>query len=92
MSEGERLIAYAAVGAAENGVVVPYSATVISAGKYWCYIEEKTGLFVRTEIDPGMPTDDGYCVKEGIAPGAQVVTRSAGLLLARETNPGSEAD
>jgi hypothetical protein len=91
-SEGERLIAHAAVGAAENGVVVPYAATVISAGKYWCYIEERPGLFVRTEIDPGMPTDDGYFVKEGIAPGAQVVTASAGLLLARETNPSSGAD
>jgi hypothetical protein len=91
-SEGERLIAHATVGAAENGVVVPYSATVISAGKYWCYVEEKPGLFVRTEIDPGMPTDDGYFVKEGIAPGAQVVTTSAGLLLARETNPSTAAD
>jgi len=91
-SEGERLIAHAAVGAAENGVVVPFSATVISAGKYWCYVEEKPGLFVRTEIDPSMPTDDGYFVKKGIAPGAQVVTASAGLLLARETNPSSEAD
>src|SRR5215468_10961771 len=92
VSEGERLIAHAAVGGAENGVVVPYSATVISAGKYWCYVEEKSGLFVRTEIDPAMPTDDGYFVKEGIAPSAQVVTSSAGLLLARETNPSSEAD
>jgi hypothetical protein len=92
VSEGERLIAHAAVGAAENGVIVPYSATVISAGKYWCYVEEQPGLFVRTEIDPGMPTDDGYFVKEGIAPGAQVVTSSAGLLLARQTNPSSEAE
>ena len=92
VSEGERLIAHAAVGGAETGVVVPYSATVISASKYWCYVEEKPGLFIRTEIDPGMPTDDGYFVKEGVGPGAQVVTSSAGLLLARETNPGTEAD
>jgi hypothetical protein len=91
-SEGERLIAHAAAGAAENGVVVPYPATVISAGKYWCYIEEKPGHFVRTEIDPGTTTAEGYFVKEGIAPGAQVVTTSAGLLLARETNPSSAAD
>jgi len=93
-SEGERLIAHAAVGAAENGVVVPYSAAVISAGKYWCYVEEKPGVFVRTEIDPNMPTDNGYFIKEGIEPGAQVVTTSAGQLLARETNPstGAEAD
>jgi multidrug efflux system membrane fusion protein len=91
-SEGERLIAHAAVGAAENGVVVPYSAAVISGGKYWCYVEEKPGVFVRTEVDPAMPTDEGYFVKEGIEPGAQVVTTSAGLLLARETNPSTAAD
>lgn len=92
VSEGERLIAHAAVGAAEDGVTVPSSATVISASKYWCYVEQKPGLFVRTEIDPSMPTDDGYFVKEGIAPGAQVVTSAAGLLLARETNPSTEAE
>jgi hypothetical protein len=91
-SEGERLIAHAAVGAAENGVVVPYSAVVISGGKYWCYVEEKPGLFVRTEIDPSMPTDDGYFARQGIEPGAQVVTTSAGQLLARETNPSTEAE
>jgi hypothetical protein len=91
-SEGERLIAHAAVGTAENGVVVPYSAAVISAGKYWCYVEEKPGLFVRAEIDPNMPTDDGYFVTAGIEPGAQVVTTSAGQLLARETNPSTAAD
>jgi membrane fusion protein, multidrug efflux system len=90
-SEGERLLAHADVGAAEAGVVVPFSAAVISAGKYWCYVEEKPGVFVRTEIDPGMPTDDGYFVREGIPPGAQVVTSSAGLLLARETSPSTAA-
>jgi hypothetical protein len=92
VSEGERLLARAAVGAPENGVVVPYSAAVISAGKYWCYIEQKPGQFLRKEIDPGMPTDDGYFVKESIEPGAKVVTTSAGQLLARETNPSSAAD
>jgi hypothetical protein len=71
---------------------VPYSATVISASKYWCYVEEKPGFFVRTAIDPSMPTDDGYFVNEGIAPGARVVTSAAGLLLARETNPSTEAE
>jgi len=91
-SEGERLIAHAAVGAAENGVIVPYSAALISAGRYWCYIEDKPGLFVRTELDPGVPTDEGYFVKQAIEPGAQVVTTSAGLLLARETNPSATAD
>jgi hypothetical protein len=35
---------------------------------------------------------DGYFVTEGIAAGDKVVTAAAGLLLARETNPSSEAD
>jgi len=90
--EGERLVAHAPVGAAEAGVVVPFSAVVINSGKYWCYIEEKPGSFVRTEIDTSTPTDTGYFVKAGIAPGAKIVTASAGLLLAREINPSAEAD
>lgn len=84
VSEGERLLAWAPVGPAESGVVIPYSAVVISGGKYWCYVAEKPGLFVRKEIDPGMPTDDGYFVKENVAAGANIVTASAGELLARE--------
>lgn len=92
VSEGERLLAHAPVGAAEAGVIVPFSAAVISGGRYWCYLEVKPGSFVRTELDVGMPTDDGYFVRSGIAPGAQIVTRSAGELLARELNPGTAAD
>lgn len=90
--EGERLLARAPVGAAEAGVVVPFSAAVISGGKYWCYVEPKPGVFVRTEIDTGIPTDEGYFVTAGIAPGTKIVIASAGLLLARETNPSTEAD
>ncbi len=91
-AEGERLVARAPVGPATVGVVIPFPAVVISAGKYWCYLEAKPGLFVRTEVDATMPTDDGYFVTAGISPGAQVVTTSAGELLARETNPGGAAD
>ena len=83
-SEGERLLARAPLGAAAAGVVIPFAAVLISAEKYWCYIEEKPGVFARTEIDAGMPTDEGYFVRDGIAAGARVVTTSAGQLLARE--------
>jgi hypothetical protein len=92
VSEGERLLARAPVGAPVAGVIVPFSAVVISSGKFWCYIEEKPGSFVRTEVDTSMPTDAGYFVKAAIAPGAKIVTASAGLLLAREINPSTEAD
>lgn len=90
--EGQRLMAWAPVGTPEAGVALPASAAVISAGKYWCYVEQKPGVFVRTAIDPSMPTDSGYFVKDGISPGEKVVTASAGELLARETNPSTAAD
>ena len=91
-SEGDHLLAWAPLGAAEPGVQVPAAAVVISAGKFWCYVEEKPGTFVRKEIDPGRPVADGYFVKEGIAAGDKIVTSAAGQLLARETNPSTEAE
>jgi hypothetical protein len=90
--EGERLLAWAPVGSAESGVQVPAAAAVISGGKYWCYVEEKPGDFVRTEIDTSMPTAEGYFVKEGLSAGDKIVTSSAGTLLARELNPSTAAD
>lgn len=90
--EGDHLMAWAPVGAAEPGALVPASAILISAGKYWCYVEEKPGTFVRTEIDPSRPVPDGYFVKEGIAPGDKIVTAAAGQLLARESNPSTEPE
>jgi hypothetical protein len=90
VSEGERLLAWAPLGAAEPGVLIPYAAVLINGGKYWCYVEEKPGLFVRKEIDPGMPTDEGYFVKESVTAGASLVTTSAGELLARELGAAAE--
>jgi hypothetical protein len=92
VGEGERLLAWSPNGAAESGVVVPVGAAVISDGKYWCYVERKPGLFVRTELDTALPVADGFFVKDLVEPGDRVVTHSAGLLLARETNPGAAAD
>jgi hypothetical protein len=92
IGEGERLLAWGPVGGIDSGVLVPSSAAVISGGKYWCYLEKKPGLFVRTEIDTSMPSNDGYFVKNGVAVGDKVVTTSAGELLARETNPSADAD
>jgi hypothetical protein len=90
--EGDHLLAFTPVGAAQSGVLVPAAAAIISGGKFYCYIEEQAGTFVRTEFDPGRPTGDGYFVKEGIAAGDKIVTHAAGLLLARETNPGKEPE
>jgi hypothetical protein len=90
--EGERLIAWTAVGKADDGVLIPSSAVVISGGKYWCYIEKKPGTYVRTEVDPDMPVNGGYFVSAGVDAGDKVVVLAAGQLLARELNPRTEAE
>ena len=92
-SEGERLLVWApGPGPAQRGVLVPAAAVVISDGKYWCYVEQKPRVFLRREIATNRPVDAGYFVTQGIAAGDKVVTAAAGLLLAREMNPSTEAD
>lgn len=92
LGEGERLIAWTPVGDPDTGVEIPAAAVVISNNQYWCYVEEKPGQFVRRELDTSMPTAEGYFVREGFSAGDQVVTSGVGQLLARETNPSTEAD
>jgi hypothetical protein len=57
----------------------------------WCYLEKPAGIFVRTAIDTSRPVAAGYFVTAGVVAGDIVVTGGAGLLLARETNPSTEA-
>jgi hypothetical protein len=90
--EGERLLVWAPTGSPESGVLVPAAAVVINGGKYWCYVERKAGVFVRTELDTSRPVADGYFVKDGVAVDDKIVTTSAGLLLARETNPSAASE
>lgn len=91
--EGERLLVWApAAGPPQRGVMVPAAALVISEGKYWCYVEQKPGVYVRREVATDRAVGDGYVVNHGIAAGDKLVTSAAGLLLARELNPSTEAD
>jgi hypothetical protein len=90
--EGERILVWAPIGASQSGALVPAEAAVISDGKYWCYIEEKPGTYVRTQIDTGKPFEDGYFVTTGVKPGDKVVVKGAAQLLAQESNSGPEAD
>ena len=91
-AEGERLEAWAHAGAPLSGVLVPRPALVISDGQYWCYIEKPGGRYERRVIETTHPTSGGYFVQRGIAEGESIVTSGTGLLLARETNPSTEAD
>jgi len=91
--EGERLLVWAPeAGPAQRGVLVPAAALVISEGKYWCYVETKPGMYVRREVATDRGVGDAFVVTQGIAPGDKLVTTAAGLLLARELNPSTEAD
>ena len=92
LGEGERIIAWAPIGALQPGVLIPAEAAVISEGKYWCYVEEKPGTFVRTEIDSGKPFENGYVVSQGVKAGDKVVVRGAAQLLAQESTSGADAD
>jgi len=91
-AEGARLqvLAVAASGGVA-GVLIPSSAVVVSSGQAWCYLRKKAGTFARTPIDTTRPLADGYFATAGVSPGDQVVTSAAGLLLARQTNPSTEA-
>ncbi len=90
--EGERLLAYAPVGAPVPGAWIPAPALVLSEGKFWCYVQKAAGTFERRALDSRLPLDGGYFVTQGVSAGESVVTTAAGLLLAREMNPSAEAD
>ena len=95
VGEGERVLIWAAGDnseRAESGVLVPPTAVVVIDGKYWCFVEREPGVFSRSPVDISRPMADGYFVKDGIKPGDPIVTSAAGLLLARQTNPSSEAE
>jgi hypothetical protein len=96
LGEGERVLIWAAGDnhseRPESGIVVPPTAVVVIDGKYWCFVEREPGVFSRAPLDISQPMADGYFVKDGIKPGDPIVTSAAGLLLARQTNPSSEAE
>lgn len=92
VGEGERILVWAPTGAAQSGALVPGDAAVISDSKYWCYVEEKVGTYVRTQVDTSKPFADGYFVTTGVKPGDKVVVKGAAQLLAQESNSGPEAD
>jgi hypothetical protein len=93
VDEGARLSAWTADGNAtpEDGAWVPAAAAVVDGGRYWCYLQREPGTFERTPLDISRPLRDGYFVSD-LKAGDSVVSIGAGLLLARELNPESEAD
>ncbi|HEY6922068.1 MAG TPA: hypothetical protein VI653_01275 [Steroidobacteraceae bacterium] len=91
--EGIRLQGLPASGHGEiRGVLIPSSAVVVSEGQYWCYLRKRSDSFTRVPISIDRPLAQGYFVPaDRVAPGTEIVTAAAGLLLARQTNPSSES-
>lgn len=92
VEEGERLSVWAPEedATALSGAWIPASAVVAEGGRYWCYVRNGDGRFIRVALDINHPLRDGYFVQEPKA-GDTTVTVGAGLLLAKELNPDTEA-
>jgi hypothetical protein len=91
--EGTRLDALPVSDNGVPGVLIPASAVVVAGGQYWCYVRKGEGTFVRAPIDVDRPLAQGYFVAaDKLAPGDEIVTAGAGLLLARQINPASDSE
>jgi hypothetical protein len=92
LAQNEHITAAVPVGAAQAGVTVPAGALIYGDNEAWVYVQTKPGTFLKTRIDTGKAMGDGYFVAQGLRAGQPVVVNGAGLLLARETNPSTEAE
>ena len=82
---GTAVIAYLrAPGAAEDAVVVPYSAAVRFGGKVWIYQQLAEDKFGRREIATDRSNDMGFLITQGLKPGDRIVVRGGQLLLSEE--------
>lgn len=93
LAQNEHVTATVPVGAAQSGITVPAAALVYGESQAWAYVQTKPGTYLRTRIDTAAPVGDGYFLANGggIRPGQPVVVGGAGLLLAHEVNPSTEA-
>jgi hypothetical protein len=94
LAQNEHVTVEVPVGAATAGVMVPTDALVYGQNQAWAYAQEEPGKFQRMSVDPAKALPGGYFLPEsaGIKPGQAMVVKGAGLLLARELNPSTEAE
>jgi multidrug efflux pump subunit AcrA (membrane-fusion protein) len=81
---GMNVIAFAAEGSLERGVVIPNNAVLWWQGRRWIYLETARGVFARREISLTTPLRDGWFMQRGFAPGDRVVVEGAQQLLSEE--------
>jgi hypothetical protein len=91
LAQNERVVASIPTGTPQAGAKIPGHALVYGESEVWVYVQTAANTFLRTKIDISRPLDDGYFVNT-VKPGDKVVTDGAGLLLAREINPSTEAE
>jgi hypothetical protein len=91
LAQNERVTAAIPTGAAQTGAKVPAKALVFGESESWVYVQTAAHTFLRTKVDTSRPMEDGYFVNS-VKPGDKVVVDGAGLLLAHETNPSTEAE
>jgi hypothetical protein len=94
LAQNEHVTVQVPVGAAVAGVVVPSDALVYGQNQAWAYAEAEPGKFQRVTIDPAKAMTGGYFLPDasGVHAGQAMVVKGAGLLLARELNPSTEAE
>jgi hypothetical protein len=94
LAQNEHVTVEVPVGAAMAGVTVPADALVYGQNQAWAYVQKEPGKFERAAIDPAKALAGGYFLPEagGVRPGQPMVVKGAGLLLARELNPSTEAE
>jgi hypothetical protein len=91
LAQNERVTAAIPTGTSQAGAKIPAKALVYGESEVWVFVQTAANTFLRTKVDIGRPLDDGYFVNS-VKPGDKVVTDGAGLLLAREINPSTEAE
>src|SRR5262249_56860672 len=68
----------------QPGIVIPRSALVRFSGRTWAYVEARAGRFTRREVVFDHPTETGWFVTSGFAPGDRVVVIGGEALLSEE--------
>jgi multidrug efflux pump subunit AcrA (membrane-fusion protein) len=91
LAQNERVTAAIPSGAPQAGTKIPANAVVFGESEAWVYVQTAARTFVRSKVDTSRPMGDGYFVTT-IKPGDKVVMDGAGLLLAHEVNPSTEAE
>lgn len=84
LAAGTRLIGHLS-NSQGTGLDIPAAAIVWYGGQPWAYVRTAPTTFERREVDPSLPRNGDYLVKNGFKSGEQVVVHGAQLLLSEES-------